>query len=71
MYARNFGITTLTDTDVNPALVLGGVTDGVTNLELTAAFGAIGNGGVYREPVFITEILDRNGNVLYLSLIHI
>ena len=65
VYARNFGITTLTDTDANPALVLGGVTDGVTNLELTAAFGAIGNGGVYREPVFITEILDRNGNVLY------
>ena len=44
-YAENFGITTLTDTDLNPATALGGITVGVTNLELTAAFASIANGG--------------------------
>ena len=33
-YAKNFGITTLTDTDYNPSTALGGLTEGVTNLEL-------------------------------------
>lgn len=63
-YAKNFGITTLTSTDGNPALALGGLTEGVTNLELTAAYAAIANGGVYTEPIFFTKILDRNGKVL-------
>lgn len=63
-YAKNFGITTLTSTDGNAALALGGLTDGVTNLELTAAYAAIANGGVYTEPIFFTKILDRNGKVL-------
>lgn len=63
-YAQNFGITTLTDTDYNPATALGGLTKGVTNLELTAAYASIANGGVYTKPIFFTQILDRNGKVL-------
>ena len=63
-YAKNFGITTLTSTDVNPATALGGLTEGVTNLELTAAYAAIANGGMYTEPIFFTKILDRDGKVL-------
>ncbi len=63
-YAQNFGITTLTDTDYNPATALGGLTKGVTNLELTAAYASIANGGVYTKPVFFTKILDRNGKEL-------
>lgn len=63
-YAENFGITTLTDTDLNPATALGGVTVGVTNLELTAAFASIANGGVYTKPVFFTRILDHDGKIL-------
>ena len=46
-YAKNFGITTLTYTDMNAATALGGITIGVTNLELTAAFASIANGGLY------------------------
>lgn len=63
-YARNMGITTLTSQDLNPSTALGGITNGVTNLELTAAYGAIANNGVYTAPRFFTRILDRNGQVL-------
>lgn len=63
-YAKNFGITSLTDTDYNPALALGGITDGVSNLELTDAFATIANGGVYTKPRFFTKILDHDGKVL-------
>lgn len=63
-YAKNFGISSLTDTDYNPALALGGITKGVSNLELTGAFATIANGGVYTKPVFFTKILDHDGNVL-------
>ena len=55
-YAKNFGITTLTDTDMNAATALGGITKGVTNLELTAAFASIANGGLLHQ----TGILYQN-----------
>ncbi len=73
-YLLNFGFTTLVDaqkqadgtvlTDITQSLALGGITDGVTNLELTAAYAAIANGGTYTKPIFYTKILDHDGNVL-------
>lgn len=51
------------DEDLAP-LALGGMTRGLTPLEVTAAFGAIANDGIYIEPIAFTKILDRNGNVL-------
>ncbi|MCD7744781.1 MAG: transglycosylase domain-containing protein [Lachnospiraceae bacterium] len=71
-YAENFGISTLVDTtdsadgstDVIQPLALGGITNGVTNLELCAAYAAIANEGMYASPLFFTKILDRNGAVL-------
>lgn len=50
--------------DIQLPMALGGLTDGVTNLELTAAYASIANGGVYTEPVLYTRILDHDGNVL-------
>ncbi len=46
------------------ALGLGGMTKGITPLELTAAYGAIANGGIYIEPIAFTRIEDKNGNIL-------
>ena len=46
------------------SLALGGITKGVSNMELTAAYAAIANGGVYTTPRFFTKILDHDGNVL-------
>ena len=63
-YARRLGITSLTDTDYNPALALGGITKGVSNLELTGAYATIANKGKYNKPVFFTKILDHKGRIL-------
>lgn len=46
------------------ALGLGGMTKGLSPLEMTAAFGAIANDGVYIKPVSFTKILDGDGNVI-------
>lgn len=60
-----FGFTTLDPAnDVYQPLALGGITNGVTNLELTAAYAAIANQGTYTKPIFYTKILDQNGDVV-------
>lgn len=79
-YLDNFGFTTLahgteadTDangnvfTDANLSTALGGITRGVTNVELCAAYAAIANEGDYIKPIYYTKILDHNGNVLIES----
>lgn len=73
-YLLKLGFTTIVDSrtgedgsvhsDINLPMALGGLTDGVTNLELTAAFAAVANNGVYTEPSFYTKIVDHNGKVL-------
>lgn len=61
---EQFGFSNLTEEDQVEALALGGTHGGVTNLELTAAYAAIANGGTYLEPIYYTEILDQEGNML-------
>ena len=72
-YAQKFGISTLVDgvqiggstfTDVNQTLALGGITYGVKNIELNAAYATIANGGYYIEPKMYTEVYDHEGNLL-------
>ena len=76
-YLDNFGFTTLAHgteadkdangnvwSDANLAIALGGITRGVTNVELCASYAAIANGGNYIKPIYYTKILDHNGNVL-------
>ena len=63
-YAEALGITTLEAGDNNQSLCLGGLTNGVTDLELTAAYATIANQGTYNTPVFYTEVLDHSGNVI-------
>ena len=73
-YLLNFGFTTLVErrtewngsisSDITQALALGGLTDGVTNMELTAAYATIANGGTYTKPRLYTKIIDHDGNVL-------
>lgn len=60
-YLLKYGFTTLTESDIVQALALGGITYGITNLEMTAAYSAIANGGKYTEPSYFTRILDSNG----------
>ncbi len=73
-YLQNFGFTTLVEkrvekdgtisSDINQPLALGGITDGVTNMELNAAYAAIANHGLYIKPKLYTKIIDHDGNVL-------
>lgn len=52
------------ESDIQLQMALGKLADGVTNLELTAAYAAIANKGVYQRPRFYTRIVDKKGNVL-------
>lgn len=64
-YLTRLGFTTLdAQSDTYQPLALGGITKGVTNLELTAAYAAIANEGNYIEPSFYTSVTDKDGNVL-------
>lgn len=76
-YLKNFGFTTLVDrqertyngetmvfSDIQQALVLGGLTYGVTNEELNAAYACIANGGTYIKPRLYTKVVDHDGNVI-------
>lgn len=64
-YIKKFGITTLDEKDYSTyAKALGGLTNGVTPLEMSAAYGVFGNGGQYVEPIFYTKVVDSEGNVL-------
>lgn len=72
-YLEQFGFTTLVESrmingkeysDIQQSTALGGLTDGVKNIELNAAYASIANEGVYIEPTFYTKVLDHDGNVL-------
>ena len=56
--ARRMGIQS--KLDAVPSLALG--TSDVSLLEMTSAYGTIADGGVYRPPVTVTHITDRDGN---------
>ncbi len=45
-------------------LALGGLTHGVTNLEITAAYCIFPNGGIYNEPYTFTEIKNDKGETI-------
>ena len=70
---KKFGFTTLVEpgdenypgqNDIQQSTALGGITRGVKNIEMTAAFAAIANGGEYTEPILYTQVLDNKGEVL-------
>ena len=73
-YLLKLGFTTLVksrtnssggiESDINQSLALGGLTDGITNLEITAAYATIANEGNYIKPIFYTEVYDHDGNLL-------
>ena len=76
-YVKNFGFTTVVDreeimvngevqiySDIQQSLALGGLTHGVTNKELNAAYACIANGGTYIKPKLYTKVVDHDGNVI-------
>ena len=67
-YAQEMGISTFVlegpQNDRQLATALGGMTKGVTPLEITSAYGTFANKGVHVSPVVVIKVLDRNGKVL-------
>ena len=70
-FLREMGITSLVTksenaetNDENLSLALGGVTWGITPLEMAAAYACIANDGVYIEPTFYSKIEDSNGDIV-------
>ena len=71
-YLLKFGFSTLISPkeavngnhDVVPSLALGGLTYGVHNIEMCAAYAAIANQGTYTQPVYYTQVKDKDGNVI-------
>lgn len=71
---QKLGFTTLVQSrDVNgkiysdiglSQLALGGLTDGMTTVEMAAAYSAFANGGIYYKPHTYTEVRDSEGNIL-------
>ncbi len=64
-YLKKMGITTLDDTkDANPALSIGGLSKGISPLEMAGAYASIANDGVYTAPIFFTKVVDSSGNTV-------
>jgi penicillin-binding protein 1A len=69
-YARKMGIFNLvTHGDANDlnlsALALGGLTKGVSPIEITAAYSPLANQGIRVEPFGILNLQDPYGNIIY------
>ena len=66
-YLRNFGITTLQSDSKDrsfASLTLGGMSQGVSPLEMAAAYGTLANGGTYIEPTIFTTISSYDGQLI-------
>lgn len=61
--AKRLGI--VTKVDANPAIALGGLTKGVSPLEMASAYGTLANGGMYVKPSGIEKVTDDEGRVVY------
>lgn len=72
-YLKSFGFTTIVEreeiggeifSDIQQTTALGGLTHGVTNEELNAAYACIANKGTYIKPKLYTKVLDHDGNII-------
>lgn len=73
-YLRKMGVSSLvtkderkSNNDETLSLALGGLTNGVSPLEMAAAYATIANNGEYIEPTFYTKVEDSKGNTIIES----
>ena len=64
-YLKKMHFSKIVDDDVAPAVSIGGMTHGVSPLEMTSAYAALENDGVYRGATCILQITDYSGNIIY------
>lgn len=66
-YLRNFGVSTIQADSHDrsmAALTLGGMSRGISPLEVAAAYGTLANGGVYIEPIIFTTITSFDDQLI-------
>jgi membrane peptidoglycan carboxypeptidase len=64
-YLKQLGFSHITKDDYGMAACLGGLTVGVSPLEMAKAYGTIENDGKMRDPSCIVKIEDTQGNIIY------
>ncbi len=64
-YLKKLGFSKIEKDDYGMAACLGGLTVGVSPLEMAKAYETIYNDGYMRNPTCITKITDSKGNVIY------
>lgn len=63
--AQNLGVSSLIPQDRNLGIALGGLTRGITLLEMAQAYSVFANNGILNQPISILRIEDSRGNILY------
>lgn len=63
-YLLEMEFTNIMPQDYTGSAALGGFTRGVSSLEMSAAYCALENGGIYRTPSCIVRVEDSYGNVV-------
>lgn len=63
-YLEKAGVQLDRNKDRNLAMALGGITDGVTPLQMAAAYVPFANQGLYYTPTTYTKVTDRDGKVI-------
>ena len=64
-YLKDMGFSHIEKEDYGMAACLGGLTVGVSPLEMAKGYATIENDGYTREPTCISKILDAKGNTIY------
>lgn len=63
-YLRNMNFKKIVKQDYVPAVSIGGMTYGVSTLEMASAYTTIENDGVFRSPTCISKITDAEYNII-------
>ena len=64
-YLEKFGVTTIIDADKNLTLALGGMNQGISPLQMAAAYAVFPNQGIFKQPYLVQSITDVNGRSIY------
>lgn len=64
-YLQNMNFTKIVPNDYYESASLGGLTYGVSTVEMASAYNALFHHGQYNEPTCIVSIIDKDGNEVY------
>ena len=64
-YIEKMKFSNICKDDYNDASALGGLTNGVTTVEMASAYSTLSNHGKYKEPTCLTSIIDKDGTEIY------